>query len=236
MDFSIPTVSPLRQRLLEDMRMRKFEPKTQARYLRAVRKLTKFLGRSPDTASAEELRSFQMHLVDEGASPITLNTTISGAEVLLRHHAQSWRADGQDATGLRAAHAAGGAEPRGGLAPDRRGLEPQAPDGLGSGLRHRVACQRSHRLEGRRHRQPANDAARRARQGPQGPLRQAAADPVAAAARVVARGPCPGQDPAQRLAVPGPGSDGPAEHAPAQPRHPRRRVSSANRCRSLRGR
>ena len=78
MDVSTPTVSPLRQRMLEDMRMRKFEPKTQAGYLRAVRKLAKFLDRSPDTASAEDLRSFQMHLVDEGASPITLNATISG--------------------------------------------------------------------------------------------------------------------------------------------------------------
>jgi hypothetical protein len=80
MDVSTPTVLPLRQRMLEDMRMRmrKFEPKTQAGYLRAVRKLTKFLGRSPDTASAEDLRRFQMHLVDEGASPITLNATMSG--------------------------------------------------------------------------------------------------------------------------------------------------------------
>ena len=68
MDVSTPTVSPLRQRMLEDMRMRKFEPKTQAGYLRAVRKLAKFLGRSPDTASVEDLRRFQMDLVDEGAS------------------------------------------------------------------------------------------------------------------------------------------------------------------------
>jgi hypothetical protein len=78
MDVSTPTVSPLRQRMLEDMRMRKFEPKTQSAYLRAVRKLAKFLGRSPDSASAEDLRRFQMDLVDSGASPITLNTTISG--------------------------------------------------------------------------------------------------------------------------------------------------------------
>ena len=47
MDVSTSTVSPLRQRMLEDMRMRKFEPKTQAAYLRAVRKLTKFLDALP---------------------------------------------------------------------------------------------------------------------------------------------------------------------------------------------
>ena len=45
MDVSTPTVSPLRQRMVEDMRMRKFEPKTQAAYLRAVRKLTVFCWR-----------------------------------------------------------------------------------------------------------------------------------------------------------------------------------------------
>jgi site-specific recombinase XerD len=59
--------------------MRKFEPKTQSGYLRAVRKLAAFLNASPDTATSEDLRRFQMHLVDAGASPITLNaTTISG--------------------------------------------------------------------------------------------------------------------------------------------------------------
>lgn len=59
MDVSTPTVSPLRQRMVEDMRMRKFEPKTQAGCLRAVRKLTKFLGRSPDTATAEDAWKFR---------------------------------------------------------------------------------------------------------------------------------------------------------------------------------
>ena len=78
MDVSTPTVSPLRQRMVEDMRMRKFEPRTQSGYLRAVGKLAAFLKASPDTATAEDLRRFQMHLVDEGASPITLNATISG--------------------------------------------------------------------------------------------------------------------------------------------------------------
>ena len=78
MDFSTHTVSPLRQRMLEDMRMRKFEPKTQSSYLRAVRNLAIFLKASPDTASAEDLRRFQMHMVEQGTSPITLNATISG--------------------------------------------------------------------------------------------------------------------------------------------------------------
>ena len=78
MDRSTPTVSPLRQRMTEDMRMRKFEPKTQSAYLRAVTKLGTYLKQSPDTATADDLRRFQLHLVDEGTSPIMLNATISG--------------------------------------------------------------------------------------------------------------------------------------------------------------
>jgi len=56
MDTTTRAGSPLRQRMLEDMRMRKFEPKTQCSHLRAVRDLAVFLEASPDTASAEDLR------------------------------------------------------------------------------------------------------------------------------------------------------------------------------------
>jgi len=78
MNRSTPGVTPLRQRMLEDMHLRKLEPKTQTSYVRAVRKLAVFLKRSPDTATAEDLRRFQLHLVDQGTSPITLNATITG--------------------------------------------------------------------------------------------------------------------------------------------------------------
>jgi site-specific recombinase XerD len=78
MDTTTPAVSPLRQRMIEDMRMRKLEAKTQQAYIRAVLKLSAFLERSPDTATAEDLRNFQLHLVDTGTSPITLNATLSG--------------------------------------------------------------------------------------------------------------------------------------------------------------
>jgi site-specific recombinase XerD len=68
--------------MIEDMRLRKLAPKTQSAYVRAVRKLAGFIGRSPDTASAEDLRRFQLHMVDSGASPITLNATIVGLNFL----------------------------------------------------------------------------------------------------------------------------------------------------------
>ena len=78
MNPSTPGVTPLRQRMLDDMRMRKLDEKTQTSYIRAVRKLAAFLGRSPDTATVDELGRFQLHLVDSGSSPITLNATITG--------------------------------------------------------------------------------------------------------------------------------------------------------------
>jgi len=75
---SSEAVSPLRQRMIEDMRMRRLELKTRTAYLRAVKKLADFLKRSPDTATAEDLRRFQLYLVDQGTSPITINATICG--------------------------------------------------------------------------------------------------------------------------------------------------------------
>jgi site-specific recombinase XerD len=73
-----PNVSPLRQRMIDDMRMRQFNGKTQIHYIRAVRRLTAFLKRSPDTATAEDLRAFQLHMVNTGTSAPTINSTLSG--------------------------------------------------------------------------------------------------------------------------------------------------------------
>ena len=71
-------ISPLRRRMIEDMRLRKLMPKTQDGYIRAVRHFAGWLSRSPDTASVEDLRRYQLHLVDRGISPVTLNATITG--------------------------------------------------------------------------------------------------------------------------------------------------------------
>ena len=78
MAHSTKTISRLRQRMIDDMTLRKLEEKTQSGYLRSVKRLTKFLGRSPDTASAEDLRAFQKQLVEAGASSSTINATIRG--------------------------------------------------------------------------------------------------------------------------------------------------------------
>src|SRR5210317_1296546 len=71
------SVSPLRQRMIDDMMMRKLSPKTQYQYIRSVKNLTRYLGRSPDTATAEDLRKYQLHLVSDGVSRITLNANLT---------------------------------------------------------------------------------------------------------------------------------------------------------------
>jgi integrase/recombinase XerD len=78
MDASPHGISPLRQRMIDDMRMRKLSPKTQSAYVRVVRQFTGFLGRAPDTASVEDLRRYQLHLVDHRTSPVSLNAAITG--------------------------------------------------------------------------------------------------------------------------------------------------------------
>ena len=63
--------------MLDDMNMRRFVPDTQREYIRAVKRLAIFLGRSPDTATAEELRAFQLHLTETGFQPQSINATVT---------------------------------------------------------------------------------------------------------------------------------------------------------------
>ena len=64
MTDSSKSVSPLRQRMIDDMTMRRLNPKTQAGYLRSVKNFTQFFGRSPDRAGPEDLRRFQLQMAE----------------------------------------------------------------------------------------------------------------------------------------------------------------------------
>jgi integrase/recombinase XerD len=68
-------MSPLRRRMIEDMTICKFAPKTQHDYVRRVKNFAAFLGRSPDTASFEDVRRYQLHLAASGVGVATLNET-----------------------------------------------------------------------------------------------------------------------------------------------------------------
>jgi site-specific recombinase XerD len=71
------SVSPLRQRMSEDMTIRRFGAKTRQDYIRVVADFARFLGRPPDRAEPEDLRRYQLHLASQGASPAKMNAAVS---------------------------------------------------------------------------------------------------------------------------------------------------------------
>lgn len=75
--ISQQAISPLRARMIEDMTIRGFGAKTQVDYIRCVKRFAAFLGRSPDTATPEEIRQFQFALREDGATPSAINAIVS---------------------------------------------------------------------------------------------------------------------------------------------------------------
>ena len=78
-------ISPLRQRLIDDMNMRRFSPETQRNYIRDVGRFATFLGRSPDTATAEDLRRFQIEQREAGVPVPTMNSIVSALRFFFTH-------------------------------------------------------------------------------------------------------------------------------------------------------
>jgi len=78
------TISPLRQRMIEDMNARKLCEGTQRGHIRACKRFAAFLKRSPDTAAADDVRCFQLHLIESGASIHNRNRIMTGVKFLLR--------------------------------------------------------------------------------------------------------------------------------------------------------
>ena len=82
--MSTPTVSPLRQRMIEDMNARKLCAGTQRGHIQSCKRFAAFLKRSPDTATAEDIRLFQLHLAEAGISICNRNRIMTGLKFLLR--------------------------------------------------------------------------------------------------------------------------------------------------------
>ena len=78
------SVSPLRQRLIDDMTIRHFAPRTQDAYIRAIRRFSAFLGASPDQAGFENVRRYQLFLIETGASPPTINHAVTALRFLFQ--------------------------------------------------------------------------------------------------------------------------------------------------------
>src|SRR3954451_10795916 len=69
--------SALRARMIEDMRVRGFSERTRNDYIRNMRAFAAFVGRSPDTATAEDLRRFQLHQTQTGVRPPSINSAVA---------------------------------------------------------------------------------------------------------------------------------------------------------------
>ena len=78
-------ISPLRQRLIDDMTMRRFSRETQRNYIRDVGRLATFLGRSPGTATAEDLRRFQVEQREAGVPVPTMNSIVAALRFFFTH-------------------------------------------------------------------------------------------------------------------------------------------------------
>src|SRR3954452_12835862 len=76
-------IRPRRRRMIEDMTVRNFVEKTRNDYIHPVKNLTGFLGRPPDTATAEDLRIYQLHLTEGGVRPPTINAAVSALRFFL---------------------------------------------------------------------------------------------------------------------------------------------------------
>src|SRR5687768_2472505 len=79
---SHPPVSALRERMVEDMTVRGFGAKTRHDYVRHVRTFAAFIGRPPDTTTAEEVRRFQLHQTESGVGAPTINSSVSALRFL----------------------------------------------------------------------------------------------------------------------------------------------------------
>ena len=78
------TVSPLRQRMIEDMKARKLGAHSQKSHIDSCKRLAAFLKRSPETATADDIRRFQLHLAETGVSICTRNIIMTGLRFLFR--------------------------------------------------------------------------------------------------------------------------------------------------------
>src|ERR1700748_882860 len=82
--MSTEVVSPLRQRMIEDMNARKLGAHSQRSHIYSCRRLAAFLKRSPDTATPDDVRRFQLHLAETGMSICNRNRIMTGVKFLFR--------------------------------------------------------------------------------------------------------------------------------------------------------
>ena len=169
------TVSSLRQRMIEDMAARKLGRHSQRSHIYSCRRFAAFLKRSPDTATADDIRRFQLHLVEAGLSICNRNRIMTGVKFLFRvtlrrHDLAAEIYHLKEPQKLPLTMSPEEAERLLAMAGNLK-VRVMLALGYGCGLRAGEIV----RTQGRRHRQRADDHPCRAVEGPQGPPRHAAA-------------------------------------------------------------
>src|ERR1700751_1660597 len=158
--------TPLRERMIEDMNARKLCAGTQKGHIRGCKRFAAFLKRSPDTATLEDIRRFQLHLAETGVSIYTRNRVMTGLRFLFRVTLR--RLDlAEEVYHIR--------EPQKlplvmSVDEIKRllGRKPQDARSAQPRLRLRIAGERDRAAQGQAHRQGAEHHSHRAVQGPQG--------------------------------------------------------------------
>ncbi len=222
--MSTSPISPLRQRMIEDMNARKLCAGTQRGHIRSCKRFAAFLKRSPDTATLEDIRLFQLHLAETGVSICNRNRIMTGLRFLFRVTLR--RLD-------LAAEIYHIREPQKiplvmsldeTQAPAGRRQQPQGPRVAQSRLWLRTARRRGGPAEGQAYRQGAEHHSRRAVEGPQGPPCHAVARDARSVAPMVEGAPIASRyanAPAGTLAVSRPQARQADDHPPAEPPVPR---------------
>ena len=160
--MSVDIVSPLRQRMIEDMTARKLGAGTQRSHIYSCKRFAAFLKRSPDTANVEDIRRFQLYLAETGTSICNRNRIMTGLRFLFRvtlrrldlaaeiYHLREPQKIPEVIQPGRGTQAIGGCQ------------QPADAPFAQSCLRLRIACQRSGPAQGQAHRQRAEHHSHRA--------------------------------------------------------------------------
>jgi hypothetical protein len=163
--MTIQPISPLRQRMIEDMTIRRLKERTQDFYLRSVTKYAQHFRTSPAKLDYEHVREYQLHLVQSGWKPSYVNHAMSGLRFFYK--VTMGRHDALEMIAL--AREPPNSDTGGSGAPDRGGPFTQVPLRLQYRLRRGPAVLGVGVAQGLRHRQCTHGAAHRGRQGRQGP-------------------------------------------------------------------
>ena len=165
-------ISPMRQRMIDDMTVRRFSEATRKDHVRNVRLFAAFLGQSPNTATCEDLRRVQLHIAQRQIGPATINAAVAGLRIFFKVTARP-RSPSEDRE--RAAQGPSRAEPGGGGASPRSRAGPEVQGSAQRRLWRGPSGVRGREPQGIRHRQGAHDAQGRAGQGTAGSHRDAVA-------------------------------------------------------------